>query len=453
MKASAMAGVAFIVGLLIGLVGMYAAAPSIISPSSTMSATTMMSATTAAPTGLSGTITIGVLTDLTDGLSATGLRVQAYSQQAVKDINAWLATTQWSGKVTFAVDVVDYKLDPTVADTVLKSMAASGIVVVVGPLNSGALKAIYKDAESLQVVLISPSSTSPALSGVSPYVFRTAPNDVYQGSADARNMYSQGVRGLIIAYRDDTYGYGLYNYTSARFETIGGSGVTVDSVPYSTALSGTQAFSSIAGTINTDYQNLVSQYGAAHVAVDTISFEEVGYLLEEMQASYPKMLSTPQPWFGVDGEAGDTVLTNSTYGPLMLDVRMQASVFGYTNSSKTAAVCADFASQPNLSCESYGLGAYDDTWLGALSILDCGANSGTCVSQVLPTVADSYYGVTGWTLLTPGHDRQGGDFQIWVVANPPGNPMGLTWYLAGIWSGQTDSVSWNPGWQPTTPSS
>jgi branched-chain amino acid transport system substrate-binding protein len=331
-------------------------------------------------------------------------------------------------------------------------MAASGIVVVVGPLNSGALKAIYKDAQSLQVVLISPSSTSPALAGVSPYVFRTAPNDVWQGSADARLMYSQGVRGVIIAYRDDTYGYGLYNYTSSRFEAIGGSGVTVDAVPYSTALSGTQAFSSIAGTINSDYQTLVSQYGADHVAVDSIAFEEVGYLLEEMQASYPKMLSTPQPWYGVDGEAGDTVLTNSTYGPLMLSVRMDATVFGYTNSSKTMAVCADFASQPSLSCNSYGLGAYDDVWLGALSILDCGANSGTCVSQILPSVADSYYGVTGWTILTPGHDRslEPATYQIWVVAKPPGNPMGLNWYLGGEWSGQGDSVTWSPGWQPST---
>jgi len=451
MKASAMAGVAFIVGLLIGLVGMYAAAPSIITPSAvTMSATT--SAPTSATSGLSGTITIGVLTDLSASLSSTGMRVQAYSQQAAKDINAWLANTQWAGKVTFAVDVVDYKLDPTVADTVLKSMAASGIVVVVGPLNSGALKAIYKDAQSLGVVLISPSSTSPALAGVSPYVFRTAPNDVYQGTADARTMYSQGVRGAIIVYRDDTYGYGLYNYTSSTFETIGGSNVTVDAVPYSTALSGTQSFSSIAATINSDYQSLVSKYGADHVAVDTISFEEVGYLLEELQASYPKMLTTPQPYYGVDGEAGDTALTNSTYGPLMLSVRMTASVFGYTNSSKTAAVCADFASQPSLSCESYGLGAYDDTWLGALSILDCGANSGSCVSQVLPSVADSYFGVTGWTLLTTGHDRQGGDYQLWVVANnPPGQPSnGLTWYLAGEWSGQSDTTSWSPGMQPTT---
>jgi len=447
MKASAMAGVAFIIGLLIGLVGMYAAAPSIITPSvTTMSA----SATATAPSGLSGTITIGVLTDLSASLSSTGMRVQAYSQQATKDINAWLANTQWAGKVTFAVDVVDYKLDPTVADTVLKSMAASGIVVIVGPLNSGALKAIYKDAEASQVVLISPSSTSPALAGVSPYVFRTAPNDFYQGSADARIMYSNGVRGVIIVYRDDTYGYGLYNYTSARFATIGGTGVTVDAVPYSTSLAGTQAFSSVAATISSDYQTLVGQYGADHVAVDTISFEEVGLLLEEMQASYPKMLSTPQPWYGVDGEAGDTVLTNSTYGPLMQSVRMDATVFGYTNSSKTMAVCSDFASQPSLSCNSYGLGAYDDVWLGALSILDCGANSGTCVSQVLPSIADSYYGVTGWTLLTPGHDRQGGDYQIWQVANPPGNPMGLNWYLAGSWSGQTDSVTWNPGWAPST---
>ena len=453
---TAIVAVLFIVGLLIGAGAVYLAAPSLVAASTVTQTGVGTTATTTVSGGLSGTVTIGVLTELTGGLSSEGIRVQHYSDQAITDINAWLANTQWAGKVTFATDVVDYGGVASNADTQLLALASSGVQVVVGPLRSSAVEAIYKDAASHTVVIISPSSTSPALAGISPYLYRTAPNDVFQGGALASELYSQGVRGVVITYIDDTYGSGLNNYTSADFTSMGGSGVTVDEVPYSDTLTGVQAFTSIASTINTDYQALNATYGPNHVAILAISFEEVGYLLKAAQASYPALLSTPQPWYSTDGTQGDTALTNSTYGSLMLQVRMASSVFGYTNSSATAAICAKFASNPNLSCDSYALGAYDDTWLAALSVLDCGANNGACISKVLPTIADSYYGVTGWTeLVTPtgvGGDRQGGTYQIWCVLNQPAvgdwvlcananaNPATPTVY----------TVNWLPGLQPTT---
>jgi branched-chain amino acid transport system substrate-binding protein len=453
----------FIVGLLIGAGVMYALAPSIVSASTTTVVGTGATATTTVTTTVSGTgtpalgtVTIGVLTELTGSLSSEGLRVQAYANQAVKDINAWVANTQWAGKVTFQTDVVDYAGSPTTADQEVKTFSADGVAAVVGPLNSGSLIAIYGDATTGHVVLISPSSTSPALAGVSPYVYRTAPNDVFQGAALSAELLGQGVKGVIITYIDDTYGSGLYNYTNADFSTAGGSGVTVDAVPYSPTLAGVQAFNGVASTINADYSALSTKYGASSVAILAISFEELGYLLKAAQASYPTLLTTPQPWYGTDGEQGDTALTNSTYGSLMLQVRMPASVFGYTNSSRSAALCAEFAANPNLSCDSYALGGYDDTWLAALSILDCGANSGQCVSKVFTSVADSYFGVTGWTQLsTPtgvGGDRAGGPYQIWCVLNQPA--VG-DWVLCGQANANpaaptSYTVTWLPGLQPTT---
>ena len=434
--------VLFIVGLLIGAAGTYA----VISSSGKTTTTTITNTTTVSGSGQAplGTVTIGVLSDLSDGLSSEGLRVQAYAQQAVTDINAWTQNTSWAGKVTFKVDVVDYAGSPTTGDQDLKSLAASGVNVVVGPLSSGVASAMLTDADSLHVVLISPSSTSPALAIPNDYLFRTAPDDQYQGQADANMMLSQGVKGVIIVYRDDTYGDGLYNYTSADFSSAGGSGVTVDSVPYSPTAT---SFTNVLPTINSDYQSLVTKYGASAVAIDAISFEELGYLLSEAQTSYPALLSTPQPWYSTDGTQGDTALTNSTYGALVQDVRLTATVFGFQNSSKTAAVCADFASQPNLSCDSYALGSYDDVWLAALSILDCGANSGVCVQKVLPSVAGDYFGASGWTQLNAAGDRLGGDYQIWSVQT---RAAGENWYLAGSWSYLTDTTSWLPGQQPST---
>ena len=444
----------FIVGLLIGAVAVYAVTSSSTKTTTTTvggvgSTSTVTSTTTATSTVAPtlGTITIGVLSDLSDGLSSEGLRVQAYSQQAAIDINAWLQNTSWAGKVTFNVKVVDYAGSTTTIVQDFNSLSASGVQVIVGPLSSGTTEAILSDANSAHVVLISPSSTSPALAIPNDYLFRTAPDDFYQGQADATMFASQGVKGLIIVYRDDTYGGGLFNYTSADFSSAGGSGVTVDAIPYSATAT---SFTNILPTINSDYNTLVAKYGANAVAIDAISFEELGYLLSEAQSAYPALLKTAQPWYSTDGTQGDTALTNSTYGALVQDVRLTSTVFGYTNSSKSLAICSDFATKPSLSCDSYALGGYDDVWIAALSILDCGANSGVCVQKVLPSVADSYFGATGWTGLNAAGDRNGGDFQIWSVQTRSGQTPPENWYYVGSWSAVSNEVTWVPGQQPST---
>src|SRR5579862_2172106 len=87
--------------------------------------------------GLSGTISIGVLDDLTDGLSGEGLKINNTVHQAVNDINAYLQNTSWAGKVTFNVVVEDYALDNTKATSDMATFKSDGIAVTVGPLNSG----------------------------------------------------------------------------------------------------------------------------------------------------------------------------------------------------------------------------------------------------------------------------------------------------------------------------
>jgi ABC-type branched-subunit amino acid transport system substrate-binding protein len=84
------------------------------------------------------TLTIGVLTDKTDGLSSQGVRAAYAAQQAITDINTYLSNAGCNLK--FAVSISDYQLDASIALTDLQNFAASGVQVVVGPLNSGALQ-------------------------------------------------------------------------------------------------------------------------------------------------------------------------------------------------------------------------------------------------------------------------------------------------------------------------
>ena len=386
--------------------------------------------------GLSGTVSIGVIDDLTDGLSGIGIKINYTVHQAAIDINNYLQNTAFAGKVHFNVVVEDYALDNTKAQSALATFKAQGIVAAVGPLNSGTAQAILQTAASDQIVLISPSSTSAALAIPNDYLFRTAPTDVVQGRADAAMMYGNGVRYLIQVYRQDTYGSGLENYTKANFVSMGGH--VVDAIPYDTS---TSNFAPTLATISSDWTKAVSQAGGNNdsVGIQLIAFDEGATLLQQASTQYPALIKTPQPWYGTDGEQGETVFTNSTVASTMSAVRLPSTVFGYTNSSKTQTLCNQLFAALKQTCDPYSIGSYDDVWIAALSILACNANSGSCVQKVISSVADNYYGVSGWTLLDANGDRAASDYLIYCILGPNNN---LQWTVCGSWSFSSNSVTW-----------
>ncbi len=391
-------------------------------------------------TSLTGnkTVTIGVLTDETSQLSAIGLQIKYATIQAASDINAWLKTndTTWAGSVNFQVDVSNYALSTTTALSDLSAFQTSGIGVVVGPLDSGTLGNIYSTAASDGIVLISPSSTSVALSGISPYVFREVPNDAAQGLADARMMYQDGVRQLIQVYIDTTYGSGLANSTAARFTALGGN--VVAAVPYSST---TFDFTSTLATLSSEWSTAVTAAGgnASEVAIQAIGYEEVGDMLLQAKASYPSLLNGTQPWYGTDGESDDPAFTNSTFASVMEQVRMPATFYAVGNTSASTKVCDETGAMSGTGCSAYSQVAYDNTWLAALSILHCGVASGACISSVLPAIANESVGVTGPLTLGSDHDRIPSAYDIWAVFNVSGV---ATWELAGTWTTSADTVVW-----------
>ena len=254
--------------------------------------------------------------------------------------------------------------------------------------------------------------------------------------ADAQMIYGNGVKYLIQIYRQDTYGSGLANYTAADFTAKGGT--IVDSIPYDIT---TTDFSPYLATLNSDWAKAVQMAGGDNnsVAIQLIAFDEGATLLQQASTSHPNLISTPQPWYGTDGVQGESVFTNSTVANIMQAVRLPSTVFGYTNSSKTQALCAELFAAIAQTCDPYPIGAYDDVWIAALSLLACNSNSGSCVRSVLTTVADNYYGASGWTELNSNGDRAASDYLIYCITGTPSN---LQWTVCGSWSYSADTVTW-----------
>lgn len=122
--------------------------------------------------------------------------------------------------------------DTTCADATAAGNAADRLVnvenvaAIVGAQCSGATISSANTAGIPgNVVMISPASTSPALTELedNDLVFRTAPSDAYQGEVLARVIKGKGVDEIAITYVNNDYGKGFAEALAAAFETEGGT--------------------------------------------------------------------------------------------------------------------------------------------------------------------------------------------------------------------------------------
>jgi branched-chain amino acid transport system substrate-binding protein len=118
------------------------------------------------------------------------------------------------------------------------------VPAIFGPATSSEAEAVYDALRGKDVLMVSPSATSPALSQLDPdnpsderpgMFWRTATSDAFQGDAMVADMLGPGigrevaVTSVAIIYVDDAYGSGLYETVANRFQAEGGQ---VSSYPY-----------------------------------------------------------------------------------------------------------------------------------------------------------------------------------------------------------------------------
>jgi branched-chain amino acid transport system substrate-binding protein len=325
----------------------------------------------------------------------------------------------------------------------LQSMVAVGVHVVIGPLTSGSAQYILSYANQHQIVLISPSSTSPTLHVTDPstnYLFRTAPDDAAQGQAIAREVLTQGAKAVIIVNRDDTYGGFLANATSSFLQKDGMAASAIGG-PYKYATSTTN-FTSLITQVTNELDKLNTGAAAGHVAIVAISFQEVGVMLQQASTQSPAIYNDV-PWYGSDSEAQTSLLIRPTVGQYTSHVILPSTIFNVVNNSKTLAFYQKYAGTPQLTAMVgggvfYSMEGYDDVWMAALSIMAAGSNSGTEIHTAFPTIANNYYGLTGWEGLS-GNDRIPGSYQIWKVV---ASGSAYNWVIAGTYDYNSDSVTW-----------
>jgi branched-chain amino acid transport system substrate-binding protein len=455
---SAVAAILLIIGLIIGAAGGYfvtASAPPVTTTitkpttvtqtaTATLTSTatvtqapvtatvtsTVMSTTTATGAGarLSGEIPVGALMSLSGDLASFGKRESTALKIAEKEINDWL---KQSGQAwTFKIIEEDTATQPALALQKLQSLAARGVKLVIGPLSSGELRNIKGYADSNRILVVSQSSTAPALAIPDDYVFRLVPDDNFQGKALSKLISSAGVEHVVVIYRGDAWGDGLQDAFSKEFSKAKGEVAQIrynpDAKDFSAELSGA----------NTKVGDWVKSYGASKVAVLDISFDEAALILLQAK-DYPNLVGVA--WYGTDGTAQNSRVISDA-GDTAAKVKLYSTIFAATSSPKYDKLRSQVKAAIGEDPEIYSYTIYDIAWTLAIAIATTGVYDASAIKQIYPTVCANYFGASGWTLLNEAGDRAGGDYDIWgVVKTPQGT---YDWAKVAIYNFASDSVTW-----------
>ncbi len=136
-----------------------------------------------------------------------------------------------SGNLLGGEKIVVVRADSTCIDAGAATAAAERlvtsekVVAIMGADCSGVTTAIANNvAVPNGVPMISPSSTSPALTTIEDngYFFRTAPSDARQGQVLAKIVMDRGISEIAVTHTNNDYGKGLTDSFSSAYIALGG---------------------------------------------------------------------------------------------------------------------------------------------------------------------------------------------------------------------------------------
>lgn len=352
-------------------------------------------------------IKVGALLSITGGWSSLGKASKAALDIAVIDINNYLAGI--GSPYTVSIIIEDTKLDTNFALQKLKSLKEQGISFVIGPQASAEVAAIKKYADQNEMLIISQGSTAGILAINDDNIFRFCPSDSLEGDAIAKLMWKDGIRCYIPYSRNDAGNLGLQNAAKASFSRLGGnagSGVVFDAMATNFALQ----------TIKNEVVQQKTIYGNDKVAVYLTIFDQVLKLFKDA-AKDPDLAGVK--WYGSDGVVLDERLTQDTVvAGFAEQVYYPCPTYGLSedNRFRWEPLAAQVKALTGAEPDAFGLACYDALWVSVLAYISSSSSQDfNKLKKAFVQTADTYYGVTGTTILNAAGDRKFGYYDYWAV--------------------------------------
>lgn len=172
-----------------------------------------------AGTTTSGSYKIGVSFPMTGDAAVYGEPGRNIVNMAIEEINSAGGVNGKKLATIFEDDKCNGK-DAT--NAAQKLVNVDKVQVIIGSLCSSASLAEVPIVTVGKVVLFSPGSTNPGLTGSSKYFFRDIPSDASQGQVDADVSFKRGFKTVAFIVEQKDYPLGVYKAFDAHFTSLGG---------------------------------------------------------------------------------------------------------------------------------------------------------------------------------------------------------------------------------------
>jgi branched-chain amino acid transport system substrate-binding protein len=305
---------------------------------------------------------------------ARGSSMQLAARLAAKQLNDRGGIGGRPVRLVFADD----SSEDSAAVHAAKAFVDSGrVVAVVGHLSSGptlTALGVYAGARD-PIPLISPSASSPDLTGLSPWMFRICPSDLVHGTQLARFARQRlGAARAAVIYTNDDYGRGVRRTFVSEFQRLGGTVLEQD--PYLIARGSPEP-----------YVARLRRAGGVDVLVLATQRVEAEAVLREVRGA----------GLGWAVIGGDALVGIETDGPLAEGVRVSVSYLADRSGERNDAFVAAYARAYGQRPDHRGAGAYDVLMLLAQAIGQVGTQR-DALRDYLASVGrarPAYEGVTG----------------------------------------------------------
>lgn len=381
--------------------------------------------------------TIVGLFPLTGVLSTFGENSAEVARLAAADVNEWLEENDRDWRLRLEID--DTQTEGPVGLRKFQSWYGEGVMFFAGPQASGVAGELLSFANANQILYISPSSTSPALSIADDWLFRFCTTDEVQGPAIAAAANEAGVEVMIWGWRGDTWGDGLQGAAEQSAVEFG-----IEVYPQKLRYDPIKEdFTTDVALLDEYVTDLVEQgYELGQIGFNLIAFEEAAPLMAEA-AGYPQLRELV--WVGSDGTAfSEAILQHPVAGPFAIDVKFvnpmnrPAELVEQSNYERVRDYIQETLARET---DAYSYNTYDIVWVLAMCIDEVGYDP-VAVKEILPRVTEewtSVYGASGQIVLNEFGDRAFADYDLVLLTED------LEWEIPGYFDGAARKIIWLNG--------
>jgi ABC-type branched-subunit amino acid transport system substrate-binding protein len=343
----------------------------------------------------SGEIKLGAVLDLSGALAGMGDPISKGVQLAVDQVNA--AGGINGNQVRLILE--DGKTTPTDALTAIKKLTeVDGVKVIIGPMISSAVLAAGDYVQQHQVLIFSPSATSPDIANQAwrTFAFRTAPSDRLQGKAMAQVAIESGYKKIVVFVMNNSYGTGVADVLT---QELAGKATVLKTITYDPT--------------KLDYLTELQQI--KDLAPDCVM--HVGYG-DDGDVVYKQALQLglgSAKWITSEGVYGESTLKVAEAAQFMaasvIGTRAVAPEGWPAFATFSSAFKASCGSDPSVYCDN----VYDATMLALNAMKKVGSTDAAKIAAEILNQAKGYDGASGTITLGSNGDRVSSDYEVWNV--------------------------------------